>query len=288
MRMPETVFELAERFMDGSKHVTMNHPRINSISEQMKKDGRLKMDLIDENDYFKSILVELVADSINYCYWYGRSDVRPGNAQSSYMYELLSNAFFDYETADTNSFSTCIERFISLLSVHRFPLIEERVKHLRELIPEAEEYTLTVLDNDKNNEEVFHFLFNELVTNFPGYSSDMFLKRASLFFIQLYRRYGWYSDILKKLHIPADYQVPKLLNYFGCFYYSDALNQKILNNIHIPKWSEEECEIRSATILTAKMLCELTGWNVADVDSWFFMRRKEVTTPFHLTITTDY
>ncbi|MHA1816183.1 MAG: queuosine salvage family protein, partial [Candidatus Heimdallarchaeaceae archaeon] len=247
--------------------------------------GNVKMPPIEEKDIFKSVLVDIVANSINYCYWYGRSDVRPGNSSSTSMYENLSNAFFDYD----QSFQRCLDAFINLITINRFPLLEQRIKHLQELPKKAEDFAILVVESDKHNEETFDFLFDELISLFPGYASDMFLKRASLFFIQLYRRFGWYSDILRKVHIPADYQVPKLFEYFGCIEYSDCLTEKILKNIHIPKWSEEECEIRSATVLTAReLLCNLTDWNVADVDSWFFMRRNGVTRPFHLTITTDY
>ena len=285
IRMTETVYEISEKFMKTPKHVKINYEIINELSELMKKEGNIKMEFFDEKDVFKSVLIDIVGNSINYCYWYGRSDVRPGNSSSTSMYENLSNSFFDYHQ---QPFKKCLDTFINLIIVNRFPLLEERINHLKELLNEAENFALSIIESDKHNEEVFDFLFTQLITLFPGYGSDMFLKRASLFFIQLYRRFGWYSDILKKIHIPADYQVPKLFEYFGCIEYSDYLTEKISKNIPIPKWSEEECEIRSATILTARELCKLTGWNVADVDSWFFVRRNQVDKPFHLTITTDY
>jgi hypothetical protein len=56
----------------------------------------------------------------------------------------------------------------------------------------------------------------------------------------------------------------------------------------IPKHSQIECEIRAATVLAGKKLQELTGWNASEIDAWLWLRRKEATKPFHLTITTDY
>lgn len=286
MRMTESVYELSEQFMDNPKHVTINYENIFKIGELMKNQDHAKMEMKEEKDVFKNVLIDIVANSINYCYWYGRSNVRPGNSSSTSMYENLSNAFFDY---DSDAFlEQSIRNFINLITINRFPLLEERIKHLEELLFEAEDFAVSVIEGDKHNEEVFEFLFNQLISLFPGYASDMFLKRASLFFIQLYRRYGWYSDILKKVHIPADYQIPKLFEHFGLIEYSNSLTEKISTNIHIPKWSEEECEIRSATVLTARELGRITDWNVAEIDTWFFIRRNEVTTPFHLTITTDY
>ena len=129
---------------------------------------------------------------------------------------------------------------------------------------------------------------SELITLFPGFASDIFLKRTFLFFIQMNRRFGWFEEECKIIPVPADYQIPKMLEHFGCFSYSSSLRQSIESNKLIPKNSIEECEIRSATILTAKKLCEITGWNISDVDSYFFLRKHEVDSPFHLTITTDY
>jgi hypothetical protein len=285
IRMTENVYELSEKFMKDPKHVKIDYNVINELSELMKKEGNVQMQFLDEKDIYKSVIIDLIANSINYCYWYGRSDVRPGNSSSTSMYENLSNAFFDYTQ---QSFKKCLNDFINLIIINRFPLLEKRISHLKELSDEAEDFAILIIESDKHNKEIFDFLFNQLITLFPGYASDMFLKRASLFFIQLYRRFGWYDNILKNIHIPADYQVPKLFEYFGCIKYSDSLRKKISKNILIPKWSEEECEIRSATILTARELCKLTDWNVADVDSWFFIRRNQVDKPFHLTITTDY
>ena len=61
-----------------------------------------------------------------------------------------------------------------------------------------------------------------------------------------------------------------------------------LYSTYIQKNSIEECEIRSATILVMRELCQLTGNNIADIDTYFFTQRNLVESPFHLTITTDY
>jgi hypothetical protein len=70
--------------------------------------------------------------------------------------------------------------------------------------------------------------------------------------------------------------------------YSSDLKNMIDSYQLIPKYSQIECEIRSANIIAVKTLCDLTGWNVADIDAYFFLRRHDSDRPFHLTITTDY
>lgn len=292
MKLVEDVYEIAESFMNNSKYVKLNEPRIKEMADTMLTAGKTDFPFPDKtDDTFKLIVKEIVAASINYCYWYGRHDIRPGGASSTWMYQLLNQAFFDFEYADTEKFSECIERFIRALSIQRFPLLEERARHLRELKSDAIELAISIENqysvgiNFKND---MTYIMTYLVEKFPGFASDMFLKRASLFFIQLYRRFGWFGDELNLLHVPADYQVPKMLEHYSCIDYSDDLKYDIENHELIPKHSIKECEIRAATVLTIKKLCELTRWNVADVDSFFFLRRHDATEPFHLTITTDY
>ena len=178
-----------------------------------------------------------------------------------------------------------------MLAIERFPLIEERIRHMNQLIPYAIEFCIMIENRygvGIGQDVDLEYLLNEMVERFPGFASDMFLKRASLFFIQLHRRFGWFGDELQYLHVPADYQVPKMLEHFNCIVYEDNLKEAINSNQQIPKNSLEECEIRAATILAVREFCNLTGWNVSEIDSFFFLNRHSAENPFHLTITTDY
>jgi len=290
MKLVEDVFEIAESFMEEPEHVRINYTKINNIADTMLAAGKIKFPFPDEDDnVFKSIVLEIVAASINYCYWYGRHNVRPNNSSSTRMYELVMQAFSNFEYQ--NQFESCIEKLIKLLAINRFPLIEERARHLRELKSQAL-YLANIIENryvcGLGRSVDLTYMMESLVGSFPGFASDIFLKRASLFFLQLNRKFGWFADELNLLHVPADYQVPKMLEHFGCTYYTPALKEMIKNHQLIPKNSLEECEIRAATIMVVRKLCELTGWNVAEVDGFFFLNRHIATNPFHLTITTDY
>lgn len=292
MNFANSVYELSETFMADPSLVLILDDNIEDLAEQMRDGGPPSFPVPEVKDIQKGILLELVAASVNYCYWYGKSTVRPLHSNSTKMYDLLLQAFENYTSwhnhgNTSNRFEDCIKRFQMLLSINRFPLIEERIKHLDELVKEdGEQFSVRMLR--KQNELNINDSMFELISLYPGFASDLFLKRASLFYIQLFRRFGWFADDLKQLHVPADYQVPKMLEHFGCISYDFALLDAIENGELIPKGSIAECEIRSATVLTIKKLCELTGWNVAEVDGYFFLQRNEATNPFHLTITTDY
>ena len=284
LELIESVYEISESFMKNPVHVEMDEEQIQVVGNDMIDQGKSSFPLPDVESDYKGVLLELVAASVNYCYWYGKHDIRPNGSSSTTMYEALQNAFFDYEERDPIVFETCITRFIKLLSTRRFPLIEERERHLRQLLMNGEAFAYLV---NKSPYEVSPWL-DELIVQFPGFASDIFLKRASLFFIQLFRRFGWFESDLHNLHVPADYQIPKMLNYFGCLIYQEDLYDAIKTNQIIPKHSQPECEIRAATVLIIKKLCEMSGWNVAEVDGFFFTKRHEADRPFHLCITTDY
>lgn len=285
MNLTESVYEISKDFMKNAEYVEIQD--LQSVAEDMIKAGPPKFKMPKIHDIYKGVLVELVAASVNYCYWYGKSTVRPLGANSSKMYELLMTAFYDYEFGGkTPTFEHCIKTFSVLLSINRFPLLEERIKHLEELVKEdAEIFVAQLVDNE---EITVQDSMMKLISIFPGFGSDIFLKRASLFYIQLFRRFGWYMNDLNSLHVPADYQVPKMLEYTGCIWYDQALQLAIEDSQLLPKGSSAECEIRAATVLAIKGLCEITGWNVAQVDGYFFLKRNECNNNFHLTITTDY
>ena len=290
MKLVNSVYEISERFMKDPNYVYMNNKKIESVADDIIKHVKPKFPLLDIENEYKGLLLELIAASINYCYWYGKHDIRPNGSSSTLMYELLQNAFFDYERRDFDLFRICIKRFIRLLSIRRFPLIEERVQHLDQILINGESFIELLREEYKDGFRYasIDYWLNELVETFPGFASDIFLKRSSLFFIQLFRRFGWFEKDLHTLHVPADYQIPKMLYHFGCFTYHELLYSKIHTNKLIEKGSLMECEIRAATVLTIKKICEITNWNVAEVDGYFFTKRHEIDFPFHLTITTDY
>jgi len=284
MNLVTSVFEIAEQFMYDSKYVEINDDNLEILANDMKLEEPEKFPIkVDSNEY-KSCLLELIGNSINYCYWYGSSDVRPLDASSGKMYELVEHAFERFSrTGGVYSIDRCLDDLIKYLSLERFPLLEERIKHLNELRPTAKKFITTV-----RTKKDIDYLLNLMVQSFPGYASDIFLKRAFLFFTQLNRKYGWFEEIMHFIPVPADYQVPKMLEYYGVLVYDQDLKEAIESEQIIPKGSLVECEIRASTIIACQQLYTKTGWTMPQIDGYLWLRRKKVTSPFHLTVTTDY
>ncbi len=290
MNLINDVFDLAEEFMSNPRYVDILDERIDIMAADMLETGITPFPLQSTGENFRVVLMkELVASSINYCYWYGKHDIRPGGCGSGLMYDLVNKTFNSYGPMTLKG---CIHALKGELALHRFPLLEERIRHLTEVATAGEMFITTLhqgyVDNQCMPEKSGYKYYKMLVEMFPGFASDLFLKRTSLFFLQIYRQLGWYDELMETIQVPSDYQVPKLLKHFGCFRYFDPLKTVVKNNNLIPKNELLECEIRAATIVVCKELQRLTKWNISDIDGWLWLRRKGCNDPFHLTITTDY
>lgn len=281
----DQVTTMSMDFVDGDMPVHIRPGKVEALAEVMKKEGKLPFTVenADGLNQAETILLELFASAINYCFWYGKYDFRPQINDSYSMYDVIINAVKnDFKgTVGPELLNSIIDR----LTFDRYPLLEERVRHLFEVSMGTQEFIMFALMNKNNNVKI---VLHELVRRYPGFASDMFLKRAFLFVIQLYRKLGFFAESINEIPIPADYQVPKMLRYFKCIEYNPGLTLKIDKHIMIPKYSINEVSIRAATVLVADKLSKLTGWNKAEVDAWLWLRRKECSDPFHLTVTTDY
>ena len=291
-----------------NEYVNIDEDRYFEMVEFMKKRPP-KQRQVDENKIDPSnlkvqefILKELVADSVNYCYWVYDSDIRPNNSGSTRMRELLNENFqADMAMRSQIDFEYQLRRFYSAMMLNRFPLMDKRLKHLMALarpvvvrdasasMPYEGSPVGFVLVDMVSCGTDFNRAFDFLVTQCDGFGDDPFLKRAILFFMQMNRILGLYEEDIKQFPIPADYQVPKMLNAYGITKYAQFLDQLIYNGAHLLENSPAEMAIRATSIVTCRTLAKDLGWSSADVDGWFFTRRKEFThTKHHCCITSNY
>jgi len=285
-RLISEVRHMSLDFTGEGMPVSVNEEGIRNLADKMVADGKMPFNVESTGDLNQasSILIDLIASAINYCFWYGRYDFVPTKHERSYsMYDIVINAVRDHFQGyvDHEVVNAIIER----LTFDRYPLLEDRIRHILEVSIGTQEFVMFVIMNKQNDVRI---VLHELVRRYSGFASDMFLKRAFLFVIQLNRKLGYFEDSINTIPVPADYQVPKMLEHFGCIKYTEDLKSKINSHTMIPKSSIEEVSIRSGTILACDWLSDLTGWTRAEVDAWLWLKRRECDKPFHLTITTDY
>ena len=304
MNQIDKVWSLANEFVDSSTLVTINDREISNVARSIagwKKDcdrpswgfpkciGRKTL-----RPFQKLFLYELIANSVNYCFWYGKHNIRPNASGSTKMYNLLDESFDHLkQMKESASFhphdelQIIINTFIEGLSRARFPLIDHRVRHLNEILNRSDLLSVIEISVSREDYSVDEWL-DYIITSFPGYSKDLFLKRAFLFIMSMYRRYGIFKKEISKVLVPADYQVPKVLRWLGCIEYSKWIAGMVDDNVLIPEGCQVECEIRAATIVVCRKIADLAGCTCEDVDTYLWNKRKECTDPFHLCITSNY
>lgn len=306
----ETVWSLANEFVDGPKLVTINDEAIGKVAKDVvrwkevlyaNRASRCALwgypkciDPLKSNAMRKLFLYELIANSVNYCYWYGRYDIRPSGASSTEMENLLCESFDKLgemkkeATIDCRQeFEIIVKTFIDKLCMARFPLIDRRVALLTELLNVSDLLSVIRISVQREDYSVDRWL-EYLITSFPGYSKDLFLKRAFLFIMQMYRRCGVFGKEISRILVPADYQVPKVLRWLGCIEYKYPLDFTIDMNLLLAEGCSTECEIRAATIVACKRIADLAGCTCEEVDTYLWSKRKQCDRAFHLTITTNY
>lgn len=297
----ETVWSLANTFVDSAKLVTISDGEISNAAKAVmdwKESGPRVFQgyplCIKSGHPRRILLYELIANSVNYCFWYGRYDIRPDRAGSTKMYQLLDESFNKLEELKkTATFDgqdekeIIINTFIEKLSRARFPLIDHRVRHLNEILNRSDLLSVIDIEVQRNSYNTEDWL-DYLITSFPGYSKDLFLKRAFLFIMQMYRRCGIFEKEVSKVLVPADYHIPKMLRWLGCIEYNNSLSQHVDGGFSIPEDCNADCEIRAATIVACKRIADLADCTCEEVDTYLFGRRNWCTAPFHLTVTTNY
>lgn len=259
------------------------------------KDVEWKQGAVDDIPDFHKILFEIYVNSVNYCFWYGCDNIRPNDCGSGALYKLADPIYTKYHT--TYCHSKFPERFKTALRENRYPMLNERCRNIEEVNQWITRYLeekeleshlhplMELANNWKNDPEA---LFNDIVKNITGYSSDLFLKRTQLIFIQLLRKYGWNEDFVSRMTVPADYQIPRILTHVGVLKYDNNMWNDIFNNKLIPKGSLEEISIRASTIVAVDKIAKYADTYPAVVDTFLFKNRKKYGSRIHLTITTDY
>ena len=237
-------------------------------------------------------------------------------------YEQLAVSLRDVLQKDPNAFSASSLLTIdsvklqSWFPTHTLPNIDERVSRLQELG--------FVLDRD------YQGLASNLVAQCKGSAVELvrivieklqgfrdtiiykgklihFYKRAQILCGDLWAAYGrkttqtdptHYSsfDDMHRLTMFADYRVPQILRHVGIMVYSDSLAAAIDSKQEIPYGSNEETEIRAATVIAVDELQQALADRgvsvlVIEVD-WLLWNKGETELatlmPHHRTLTIYY
>lgn len=218
----------------------------------------------------------LINASLQYNFWFGTSEHRLDSIDSTWITKMLEKEFNLLQITNTNEIYRLKEPIIDRLMNSNITLLDERINSVNEV------FSLDLPIYGRYYNDVERSL--EIAGTIPSFKKDVFFKKGLLAVSTTARILGHKIDI----PVPADYQIPKVLEAMGILIYSGELLEKINADEIILEGSKEELAIRAATILACEDLAVHNNLTPSEVDSWLFSRRKQITTKHHLTMTTNY
>ena len=137
----ENVFDIAKSFMKNPRFVRVEHYVIQEVAKNFEKPKPFKEEVrswLKVKDGIKRrLMMELIMDSINYCYWYGKHDIRPNGASATTTKDIIEKVFYrihiDKNYNEKFGIST-VDNIFHQLSIRRYPLLTERYKHMMEIV----------------------------------------------------------------------------------------------------------------------------------------------------------
>ncbi|MFC1730897.1 queuosine salvage family protein [candidate division KSB1 bacterium] len=172
----------------------------------------------------------------------------------------------------------------------RIPLFQERYNIMNEvstvLIKKFDGEFRNVVEQAEGNALK---LLDLIINNFPSFTDVriykekqiMFYKRAQLLVADIFQMFKGkgYGDLenVEKLTACADYKLPQILRKLGILEYSKELAEKIDSMIELKQGSEEEVEIRAATIWAIELMKEqISGVDAIHINDhiWLLSQKK--------------
>jgi hypothetical protein len=276
------------RVMDKATHVQINEPALQSLAstlllqqqQQQQEEEEITWDA-EGWHYQQDAAIAgpltcqyiLVLDSLNFCFW-----PHPG-LEYEHLARGLRIALEKDETAfDAQKLATItpevLNSWLDPPGTFTFPQLEERVRKVQEvgqvLLRHFDGLAVNVVKQANYSAEE---LVRLVTAYFPGFRDEcvykgthvFFYKRAQIFVGDVWAAYGknttdthpfGFVD-MEKLTMFADYRIPQILRARGVLVYTKELAARIDGKVEVGVGSEEEVEIRAATVQAVERLRKL-------------------------------
>jgi hypothetical protein len=277
------MYEQVAALVHNSQSVTLNTHMLPELAKAIKPYHleRQQQNHKPRKPNPKEIVFTLLVNSINYRFWHERHDFYPAQGGSSLIWKA------GQASLETPSIKQGILTFRRQIASTALPMMHSRLQRIDEmarLLPKALPTILKLFTIDASLPALLEYI----TTTFPlTYGEDPLLKRPALALQLLHEDTGFGRNV-EELPIPADYQVPKVLQAWGVLKYTKELQDKLSQSIELPQGSQPEMEIRAFTIETGRRLWEAYQIPPHVTDRFIWTQRKHYTEPFHLTTTTFY
>lgn len=260
----------------------------------------------------------LALDAINFCFWAEKDQARwsieyQGETLNGYLAEAAALKRAVEENIplwDAAYLSTISQEELAHIfrGEQSIPLLEQRLNNLREvgrvLLEKYNGQFINAIEQTGRNAVKLVLL---LAHDFPSFNDVAlyrnhlvrFFKRAQICVADLHgsfqgKSWGTFSNF-DELTAFADYKLPQVLRHFGILEYHPSLAERIDNQQLLEAGSEEEVEIRAATIWACELLrremlrhdCPVTAAEI-DLRLWLLGQNSSDMRPYHRTRTIYY
>lgn len=289
--MTNPVREKSFKIVKNAKDVKINQEKIRDFCKK-----KMFVPKWDNFYHFNSLDYFLILDSLNFCFWNKgkrwKISYKDKKYNGYYALALCLKDFFKKKNPDLDYFSKISqEEFNSILQGgENLYFLKKRWQIVRRVSKEVIEKYGSFENFISSANKKFSVLVPKIQKLYSF--DDPFLKRAQILACDIYGAGLADFDDPEYLTAFADYRVPQILNYFGILEYSSFLNNKISNNKLIAKNSNQEKEIRAATIAAIELLRKGTGNKLysfrIDWVLWNLAQKIKIKKPYHLTKTIYY
>jgi hypothetical protein len=289
-----------ERVVKKSKHVKINPLKIGGIAGDISSQecphwmGRCPIDLSGLDEEQKTAFL-FTFNAISFSYW-GAPKWNSGYERGTWsMINSLKKAIEDGKPILEPNYISSISRedLEGILQGNtRIPLLEERLRILRELGRSVRSYGEFVEDSSYDAVEFVEKLVLEALSfrDCSEYDGEtvIFNKRAQLLASDLGHLLRFRNT--DKLTACADYILPMVLRHREILVYSQDLAEKVDNKKEIAKDSTEEIEIRANTIWAVELIAKKSGLSAMQVNDCLWLAGDSVPQEhyYHRTRTTAY
>ncbi len=290
-----------------AKQVQINPDSLEKLSSKIKvNDQKLIPFEWKKWSKEKELMSLLVVDALNFCFWQEpKWSVLASGKRLTGSWALLSSlrkAVDERKLVLSASFLEKItqEELASVLfGENTIPLLLERTKILQEigsvLNKKYQGKVEKIIEQGSYDAEL---IAEELVKSFPSFNDKALYQKKEIFFYKRaqllaldWQRVEKKIKRVESLAALADYKVPQVLRVQGVLVYSSNLSSKIDSKKEIAQGSEEEIEIRAATVIAVDEIAKKVGCCAIEINNQLWLMAKELRDkdkPYHRTRTIYY
>ena len=292
----ETIDKAATTFMFG--YVELDYDTIKRFRIDMKEGfsyfspPEYLASLLERTDKETAYQIIHIFNAINaslqYSFFTARSDIRFDGIDSQWVIKMIDEVFEEMKVKTVTDVYRTKEQIIERLIGSNITLLRSRVETVEEVFAKLNFYEYGAMYADVS---ASIGMLKQLVC----FKQDLFFKKG-LFAVmmtgrmlpELKTQHLEYAEALAKLPVPADYQIPKMLQHYGLIVFSEELERMVENSVPLQENSEMELNIRAATVLACTLISRQNEVSADDVDGYLFSKRKESRLMHHLCVTESY